>query len=398
MDKIMSFDTFKILEDGEPLEEDYKKIPLHMCFAVKWDGRHKARLVAGGNHTSPGETDDFAGVVSNEAVCIGLLLAALNDLDLMVGDVGNAYLHAFTTEKVYSIAGPEFGELQGKRIKIVKSLYGLRSSHIRWRNFISDDLRDMGFTQSRVDADLWYRDTGTHYEYIDVYVDDILVFSKRAQQIMQQLQQKYPMKGVGRPEIYLGGNMGFHEGTNTLYMSAEKYTTNMVEKLETMFERSFRSYKAPMDPEYHPENDTSAFLGEEDHAKYRMMVGSTQWAITLGRFDIAYTISTLARYSALPRQGHMDAMIRVFGYLKKTKGAKILFDPRQPDYSSFKFQQHKWEGVYAGAREEIDPSFPTPKGKPVTLTIFVDADHARDKETRRSVTGILEFMNCTPIR
>ena len=67
----------------------------------------------------------------------------------------------------------------------------------------------------------------------------------------------------------------------------------------------------------------------------------------------------------------MDAMIRVFGYLKKTKGAKILFDSRQPDYSSFKSQQHKWEGVYARAREEIDPSFPTPKGKPVTLTVFV---------------------------
>ena len=99
MDKIMSFDTFKILEDGEPLEEDYKKIPLHMCFAVKWDGRHKARLIAGGNHTSPGETNEFAGIISNEAVRIGLLLAALNDLDVMVGDVGNAYLHAFTTEK-----------------------------------------------------------------------------------------------------------------------------------------------------------------------------------------------------------------------------------------------------------------------------------------------------------
>ena len=107
----------------------------------------------------------------------------------MVGDVGNAYLHAYTTKKVYSVAGPEFGELEGKRIKIVKSLYGLRSSHIRWRNCISDDLCSMGFTQSRVDADLWYRDAGNHYKYIAVYVDDLLVFSKQAGQIMRQLQE-----------------------------------------------------------------------------------------------------------------------------------------------------------------------------------------------------------------
>ena len=106
----------------------------------------KARLVAGGNHTSPGDTEEYAGVVSNEAVRIGMFLASLNDLDVLVGDVGNAYLHATTTEKVYSVAGPEFGELQGRTIKIIKSLYGLRSSHIQWRNYICDDLRSMGFT------------------------------------------------------------------------------------------------------------------------------------------------------------------------------------------------------------------------------------------------------------
>ena len=46
----------------------------------------------------------------------------------------------------------------------------------------------------------------------------------------------------------------------------------------------------------------------------------------------------------------------------------------------------------------IDPSIPPPKGKPVTLTVFVDADHARDEVTCRSTTGILAFLNCTPIR
>ena len=146
MDKILGFDTFEILEPGESAPDDYQRIPLHMCFAVKWDGRRKARLVAGGNHTSPGDTEEYAGVVSNEAVRIGMFLASLNDLDVLVGDVGNAYLHATTTEKVYSVAGPEFGELQGRTIKIIKSLYGLRSSHIQWRNYICDDLRSMGFT------------------------------------------------------------------------------------------------------------------------------------------------------------------------------------------------------------------------------------------------------------
>ena len=38
-----------------------------------------------------------------------------------------------------------------------------------------------------------------------------------------------------------------------------------------------------------------------------------------------------------------------------------------------------------------------PKGKPVRITAHVDADHARDVVTRRSVTGVLVFLNNTPI-
>lgn len=38
-----------------------------------------------------------------------------------------------------------------------------------------------------------------------------------------------------------------------------------------------------------------------------------------------------------------------------------------------------------------------PKGRLCTLTCYVDADHARDQLTRRSVTGIVLLLNNTPI-
>ena len=41
---------------------------------------------------------------------------------------------------------------------------------------------------------------------------------------------------------------------------------------------------------------------------------------------------------------------------------------------------------------------PVPKGKNVKLTAYTDADHAHDQLTRRSVTGILLFINNTPIK
>ena len=51
--------------------------------------------------------------------------------------------------------------------------------------------------------------------------------------------------------------------------------------------------------------------------------------------------------------------------------------------------------LYPDAVEEIPKDAPTPKGTPVRVTIFVDADHARDKVTCRSVTGILVMVNNT---
>jgi hypothetical protein len=40
---------------------------------------------------------------------------------------------------------------------------------------------------------------------------------------------------------------------------------------------------------------------------------------------------------------------------------------------------------------------PEPKGNSVNITVFVDADHAGDRATRRSFTGILIYVNRAPI-
>ena len=113
--QVNDYKTFRTLKDGEVLSSEYKKIPYHIVFAVKFDLRRKARLVAGGNWTNLAREDMYSGVVAMETVCTGFLIGELNNLTCCAGDVGNAYLYSKTREKVYIIAGPEFGEeLEGK--------------------------------------------------------------------------------------------------------------------------------------------------------------------------------------------------------------------------------------------------------------------------------------------
>ena len=60
--------------------------------------------------------------------------------------------------------------------------------------------------------------------------------------------------------------------------------------------------------------------------------------------------------------------------------------------------EHNWGEVYPDSFEELPPDMLEPKGKPVLITGYVDADHAHDLVTRRSVTGVLILLNSTPIK
>jgi hypothetical protein len=111
--------AFQFLNNDEKIPVGYKYIRCHMNFEVKMDFRRKAHFVAGGHMTDPPPFMTYSSIVSRDSVHIGFLLAVLNDLDLISVDIGNAFLQAEIKEKVYTIAGPEFGALKGQRILIV---------------------------------------------------------------------------------------------------------------------------------------------------------------------------------------------------------------------------------------------------------------------------------------
>ena len=100
----------------------YQKIRVHLIFAVKHDGRDKARLVAGG-HLPPDPIESiYSGIVSIRSLRLVIFLAKLNNLEVWGADIGNAYLEVKTKEKLYIVAGPEFKELEGHILVVYKAL------------------------------------------------------------------------------------------------------------------------------------------------------------------------------------------------------------------------------------------------------------------------------------
>ena len=172
LQQLWDYKTFIDKGKGFDPGPEYTKIRAHMVYDVKHDGPRKSRFVADGHLTQDDKEMSYSGVVSLRSIRLALLIGELNGLSPMVGDVGNAYLEAYTKEKVYFIAGPEFGELAGHTLIISKALYGLRTSGARYHEVMSGTLSDMGFKPCQADPDLWYRDMGDHYDYVCVYVDE----------------------------------------------------------------------------------------------------------------------------------------------------------------------------------------------------------------------------------
>ena len=135
----------------------YQKIRVRLIFAVKYDGRHKARLVADGHHTPEPVESIYSGVVSLKNLKQVIFLGKLNNLELWGADIGNACLEAPAEEKLYIVAGPEFEDWEGYILTFSKAIYGLKSSGKRWAETLHDILIDMNFTPSRADQCIWLK-------------------------------------------------------------------------------------------------------------------------------------------------------------------------------------------------------------------------------------------------
>ena len=134
----------------EDIPPGYQQVNCHMIFDIKMgeNFRRKARMVAGGHTTTNPSSITYSSVVSRDSVRIALTIAALNGLKVLGCDIQNAYLTAKCREKIWTIAGPEFGSDSGKIMIIVRALYGLKSSGAAFRTLLAEVLYDMGYRPS----------------------------------------------------------------------------------------------------------------------------------------------------------------------------------------------------------------------------------------------------------
>ena len=420
--------AFKFLDEhGARVPIGFKKITCHLIYDVKFDLTRKARYVGGGHLTSVPACMTYSSVVSRDSVRIMFLIAALNDLNVEMCDIGNAYLNAETRERIWFVAGNEWGDRAGCPVIIVRALYGLKSSGAEWKKTFAEYIRHtLGFEPCiGADDNVYLKpekdsDGNEYYSYMIVYVDDVLILHKRPAKYMDQINRDYRLKEPPEsPTMYLGADISkytLNQGENQVEcwaMSADSHVKKALEVVEqrlkddnVMFRTSNKTADHPFSSQsYRPELDVSRECNDDEMQFYQSLIGIMRWLCEIGRIDILTETSLLSTYLSSPRIGHLHQALHVFKYLKDHKRSKCVFDPTYVDINdddlpfeeraSFKAKYMK--ELYPDAIEEVPPNAPKPRGKPVQITCFVDADHAGDQVTRRSRTGVLFFVNKAPI-
>ena len=156
---------------------------------------------------------------------------------------------------------------------------------------------------------------------------------------------------------------------------------------------------------YRPEFDASDYCNDKIHTLYQNFIGMLRWMCELGRIYILHETSILSQYLAAPRMGHLKQAIHIFHYLNRHNRTWMMMDPSRfnvewlTEKNEYSPQERaiQMKEINVDAEEGIPHNAPEPNGNEIDTSIFVNADHAGNRVTRRSHTGIIIYGNMSPI-
>jgi hypothetical protein len=193
-------------------------------------------------------------------------------------------------------------------------------------------MKDLGWIPCRADRDLWTKaekcpnDGVLYWAYILIYVDDILCVHRDPGTPLEKLDEYFKMKegSIQVPTFYLGSKLKKIVLPNDVVawvVSSSKYVQSDVQNVQDYLaalpgdHRLLEKAYGPFAGGYKPELDESPELDSIRANFYQSQIGILRWCVELGHLDIITEVSMLCTHLFLPREGHLEAVFRVFVYL-----------------------------------------------------------------------------------
>ncbi|KAE8184630.1 hypothetical protein CF336_g7723, partial [Tilletia laevis] len=327
IDSHMEMGTWELAE----LPEGRDVVGSRWVFKLKLDSagnvaRYKGRLVAQGFSQIPGVDYDetYSPVTRFISIRTLLALAAYFHWHVHQLDVVTAYLYGLLDRPIY-MRQPALFEAQGAEhlvCQLRRAIYGLKQSGREWYYTLHAALIDMGFVRCLFDPAIFIFGTGEEATVVAVYVDDVLVFGRRLEDInsfKSSFAKRFKMKDQGEIGQFLGINIERSPDGTSFLISQAAYIKSMLARFG--FEH-LKPAPSPLDSKQRlvPYEGQAS---EADTKLFQSMVGCLMWLSQASRADLAYAVAALARHAKNPGPIHLGCAKRVMRYVAGTIDFKL---------------------------------------------------------------------------
>ncbi|GJX08246.1 putative ribonuclease H-like domain-containing protein [Tanacetum coccineum] len=319
--------------------------------------KNKARLVAQGFRQEEGIDYDevFAPVARIEAIRLFLAFASYMGFTVYQMDVKSAFLYGTIEEEVYVHQPPGFVDPAhpNKVYKVIKALYGLHQAPRAWYETLSSFLMENGFRRGTIDKTLFIKKKKSDIMLVQVYVDDIIFGSTKKSmctEFEECMHKRFQMSSMGELTFFLG--LQVKQLPEGIFISQDKYVADILKKFDFL---SIRTATTPIESNKPLVKDEDGV--DVDVHVYRSMIGSLMY-LTASRPDIMFAVCACARFQVTPKASHLNAVKRIFRYLKHQPKLGLWY----------------------------------PRDSPFELEAYSDSDYGGASLDRKSTTGGCQFL------
>nr|GEY98692.1 retrovirus-related Pol polyprotein from transposon TNT 1-94 [Tanacetum cinerariifolium] len=277
--------------------------------------RNKAQLVAQGHRQEDGIDYDevFSLVARIESIRLFLAFSSYMGFMVYQMDVKSAFLYGEIKEEVYVTQPKGFKDPYNPKhvYKVVKALYGLRQAPRAWYARLSTFLLKHNYRRGTINKTLFLKKDSRHIILVQVYVDENIFGSTNkawCDEFAVLMKGEFEMSAMGELTFFLG--LQVKQLPEGIFISQDKYVKDMLKKFDM---ESVRTATTPYEVPKHKLND------EPDDAVnvhlFRSMISSLRY-LTASRPDIMFAVSACSRHQVSPLTSHLNAVKKIFKYLK----------------------------------------------------------------------------------
>jgi hypothetical protein len=390
----------------------------HWNYSIKSDGIRKARNCCDGSPRSAPElklANTYSSCIEQPCLRLFFALCAYEGYVCLKVDATNAYANSPPPDQpTFVYIDEQYADWYCARtgnpisrdmvLPVQHALQGHPESGALWERFVNKVLSRHGFESTTHERSLYKGSYDGHKMLISRQVDDLAIGCHSVESIRKLvniicLEDKIDLRDEGILNSFNGVDV--LQTTAYISITCESYIDKLLTHYGWASAGTRESGEKPIEPiamstipQLFTDYDLLTSANPTELLKYevtagfsyRSVLGAIIYVYVVARPDIGFAVTLLARFSDHPAKIHFDALRRLARYLRMTKDWGLFYWRPKP-ISSLP------AGTFTILKPDASlPEFPQP-ATPTTLAGYVDAAHATDLTTRRSITG-LAFMLC----